>query len=254
MEPRRSISSPVKPNQNADFDSTYKTLISRFKAGDLIFGLRDVRARALEELDKFRFTGCFANALNDKTVTLVLNNGDPTQLKLLQRQHFTFLSAHRNKLLRPHGKPIPALAHKGDQRSAAYRRACKLLLVDDGTERTWTVHVLTENMDWLRICSKEYKDTLGITHTDDSVTSSEIRAAYRYFKTHGKNHPNILFYDARVKLLNQLPWEQPALMPFFREYDRQHQLKIDYEEASTQSQPENDLVEEAKLDTSPRLP
>jgi hypothetical protein len=232
MQPRRTVSSPVKTDPNAQFNSTYGTLISRFKAGDLIFGLKEVRARALDELAKFRFTGCYANA-----VTAVRKKEGPAPLKLLQRDHYAFLLKHRDKLLRPNGKPIPPLAHKGDQRSAAYRRACKLLLVDDDSNRTRTVHVLTENMDWQRICTKTFIDSLGVTNPDLSVTSSEMRAAYRYFKQHGVNHPKIIFYNEHGKIIDKLPWEQPALIPLFLEYDRQHQLKIDAEEAPTQSPP-----------------
>jgi hypothetical protein len=234
------------------YDSTYSVLISKFNSGDLVYGLATVRARALAELRKHNYYHCFANALNDKTVTLVIDKMDKSPLKRLQQAHYDFLNNHLDYLNRLGGKPIPSLKEsKGDRRSIAYRRACKILLVDDDPNRTRKVHVMTENIDWQRVCTKSYLDANNTPQPDYSVTASEMRAAYRYFKNNGKNHPHIIFYDKNRQILEQAPWEQDELKPWFREYDAKHAAKVEVEEALTQSQPDYD---EAETDIEPNTP
>ncbi len=250
MQPR-ALDFENEVKSEVKYQSTYANLLSKFKSGDLVYGLSQVRALAIIELNNNNFSSCIANALNNRTVTLVLNNGDTTDLNNFKQAHAAFLHKNREYLKKPGGKPVPTLAYKGNIRSIAYRRACKLLLVEDSDERTRTVHVLTENINWERVCTKICNDKSGNPVADLSVTSSEMRAAYRYYRTHGKNHPLIIFYDKEGEVLEKMPWEQPALMPFFQEYDRQHQLKIDLENAPTQSQDDEDLT--TVTPSSPRL-
>jgi hypothetical protein len=232
MQPRPP--SPSDSEQPAiSRQSTYATLLEKFKPGDLIFGISQTRQRVVDELEKHGYSHCFANALNDKTITKVIRNEPTDRLHVVKQAHGVFLNKHKTYLLSPHGKPIPALRYKGEVRSSAYRRACKLLLVDDAPERTYHTHVFVEGINWERVTTKTFVDALNVRHPDYSVTASEMRAAYRYYRDHGNEHPHITYYDEQGNILPQTPWQQPQLKPFFREYDRLHQLKIEAEEAST---------------------
>ena len=232
MQPR--FPSPGNSEQPATGrQSTYATLLEKFEPGDLIFGLRETRERVLQELEKYNHTHCFANALNDRTITKVIRNEPTGELHPRKQEHGVFLTKHKTYLLSPNGKPVPALGYKGDVRSIAYRRACKLLLVDDAPERKYHRHVFIEGIDWQRVTTKTFVDALNVPHPDLSVTASEMRAAYRYFRDHGHEHPKITYYDEHGNIMLQTPWQQPHLSYLFREYDRLHQLKIEAEEAST---------------------
>ena len=218
-----------------------KTLINNFQEGDLVYGLAEPRARIVAELKKLGYTYLFANTLNDKLVSLVIRQESPEGLADRKLSHFHFLNSQREYLIKPNGKPILAMRKSNDV-SAAYRRSCKATLIrrDD---RRYNVHFLLEGIDWERICTKKFDDTL-----DDSVTASELRAAYRDFLQHGV-HPNIIFYDQHLRPLDKAPWERPELVLFFDAYNKLRLANKELEEASTQ---ECDDIDES--DATPNQP
>lgn len=78
--------------------------------------------------------------------------------------------------------------------SAAFRRACKLLLINRDSGRNYTAHMVLGDIDWNQVTDK----------TNQGITNSELRAAYRDASLHGK-HPNILFYNRRLESTQEHP-------------------------------------------------
>ena len=236
MKTRITAPAPASRSEAIDTSAcsqtSYASLLTRFQAGDLIFGLKETRRQVLKVLTQQGFHHCFANALNDKTVTVVIQQQAIDQLPPFKQPHALFLRSRLAYLISPNGKPVFALKKKGDIRSIAYRRACKLLLVDDDESLTRHNHFFLAGIDWARVTSKTYTDAHAHTRIDDSVTASEIRAAYRYCKAYG-NHPRISFYAANGEL-TQPPWQQPTLMPFFQAYDQLQEAKLRFEDADTE--------------------
>lgn len=195
------------------------SLYDNFKRGDLVFGLAKPRDTVIKILTKGGYTHTYSNALNGSVVELVIaGTADAKTLYALdeiQRNHYYFLLKHRDYLLRKPGKEIPARPGEPEI-GAAYRRACKLLLTNRDTSRMSCAHVVISDIDWARVCDKE-KSGLG-------VTDSEMRAAYRDHRTHGKN-PNIFFYDAELTLLKESPWELPSVAEHFSRYEEKRQAK-----------------------------
>jgi len=196
------------------------TIFDKFKQGDLVYGLIKPRDAVTEKLTKQGFTYTYANKLNDPAVSLVMKGSSRREaektLDYTQTKHFRFLRRHADYLKRLPGRTIP-LMHDDPRCGAAYRRACKLLLINRDPDRKYKTHVMTKDIDWRRVCDKT-KSGLG-------VTDSEMRAAFRDEIRHGRN-PNILFYDAELNLLSAPPWEKPELAGIFQSY-RDHILKKD---------------------------
>ena len=199
--------------------ATVKTLYSKFKQGDVVFGLDEPRSRVCAELRNRAFTHTLANELNSGVVNMIADEiMDKTSLNRLtpaKSEHYTFLSKHQDYLRRVPGKTIPTqLNHPGV--GAAYRRACKLLLINRDTGRTSNAHVVTTGIDWDRVCNKD--------KTDLGVTNSEMRAAYRDYCEHGKN-PHIFFYDEDLHRLKHPPWTRPEIKEQFDGYDEKRLAK-----------------------------
>lgn len=194
------------------------TLYEKFKRGDLVFGLAKPRDVVIHKLAEHGFTHTYSNALNSSVVEMVVTGAvDAESLKKLdetQLKHFHFLSKHRDYLIRKPGKAIPARPGEPEI-GAAYRRACKLLLINRDPERTCYAHVVINEIDWMRVCDKK-KSGFG-------VTDSEMRAAYRDYCRYGKN-PFILFYDSKLNLLKDPPWTDPRVAEYFRLYDASKHL------------------------------
>lgn len=210
--------SPHKKSRPAEAIGLYDS----FRQGDLVFGLLEPRDVVIDQLGQRHYTHTYTNELNKKVVSMVVKKRTPCrkelqQLDSSQLKNFHFLSKHSAYLLRRPGKPVPLHADDDDQTlGCAFRRACKLLLINRDSDRVFRAHILTEGIDWERVCDKE-KSKLG-------VTDSEMRAAFRDYKAHGKN-PHILFYDAKLNLMDEAPWEKPDIKPMFEKYAREREAK-----------------------------
>src|SRR3990167_2846182 len=129
------------------------SVLNKFKQGDLLFGLRGPCDALGSELVKKGFHHIYANTLNAPAVDLALKSGDKTQairkLDDYQYKHYYFLNERRTYLLRKPGKPIPNVGIN----SPAYRRACKLLLINR-KDKNNHAHFITDKMDMARVCDK----------------------------------------------------------------------------------------------------
>lgn len=207
------------------------SLENSFKQGDRVYGLKNARKKAIIALKGLGFNYVFANALNDRLITMVLEDIDPTNLEEARKPHYQRLKEIKDYLEKPNGKPIKGM-NKEDKISAAYRRACKDGVRYRSKNRTYNVHFLLEDVDWMRVCTKSNNEK-SQNAVDDSVTASELRAAYRDYRTNGP-HPNLFFYDSNWKRMKQAPWELPQHKPLWEKYDEARLAKKEIEEAPTQ--------------------
>lgn len=190
------------------------SLYDNFQQGDLVFGLNSSTASIYETLENRGYHHYYCNSLNGAVVSSVFENKpEPSSLDVEQKKHYHFLSKHKAYLQREGGKPIPVMEDE-PALGAAFRRACKLLLVNRDPERNYTAHVVLKDVDWNRVCDK----------TDKGITNSEIRAAYRDEQLHGK-HPHILFYNKKLVPYKRSPWNLDNNQEIFDEYDRQRENK-----------------------------
>ncbi|MDR3477707.1 MAG: hypothetical protein P4M14_06720 [Gammaproteobacteria bacterium] len=188
------------------------TVFANFKQGDLLFGLFAERQKVDKKIEAKGFHHTVANELNQDVVEMVVLGTTEDKIKQLeaeQLKHYHFLSKYRDYLIRKPGKPISAA--KEPLVSAAYRRACKLLLINREPDRTATAHVITNKIIWKRACRKEL--------SQQGVTDSEMRAAYRDYQEHGSN-PHVLFYDANHRQMAMTPWELEPFKPHWEHYRR----------------------------------
>jgi hypothetical protein len=190
-------------------------LVDNFKQGDILFGLMSARGPEKKLLKAKGFTDIIANDLNsiavqiaiDETATLKTNN------KPKSDSHLEFLKRHKDYLTKPDGKPFPNSKLK-PRVSAAFRRACKLLLINREPDRTINAHIIIKNINWKRVCNKT---KLPHNKACAGITSSEMRAAYRDYVRSGPN-PHIFFYDRNNNLMPQPPWELEKYKPVFERY------------------------------------
>jgi hypothetical protein len=198
--------------------STPPTLYENFKQGDLLFGLFEERNKVSHIIKEKGFHHTIANKLNNSVVDMVVK-GSPAKAKIdklepEKHQHYTFLSKHRDYLIRQPGKPIPSVTDP--LVSAAYRRACKLLLINREPNRKSNAHFITNNIIWKRTCTKSL--------SQQGITDSEIRAAYRDYQTNGSN-PHIFFYDSQYRQMKQPPWLLSPFKLHWQRYDATRKLK-----------------------------
>lgn len=218
----------VKPSA-AKKAKTAIRLEDNFRQGDLLFGLsgpKYPRDKITDQLETNGFKNTYANTLNDGIVEAVLKRKiDHTSTENPQLKHFFFLLGHRDYLLRQPGKKAPFIVD--EQLGAAYRRACKLLLINRDSKRTSRTHIITTGIRWAEICDKS-KAKL-------SITCSELRAAFRDYLKHGKN-PHILFYNDKLEVMDHAPWEEKEIKPFFDAYAKS--VKEKHAKKQNQNQPE----------------
>lgn len=210
----KPLSFPREPE-----DSVY----NEFSQGDLVFGLQEPQQTVAKRLAQQGFHHTYAQTLNGKTVSkLIKTSTVATPLAPEEEAHFDFLQQHQAYVLRsPPGKPLPVLADN-PVLGSAFRRACKLLLMNRDPDRTSRAHVVTDKVDWARVCDKRL--------SKGGITDSELRAAYRDYLKHG-DHPHIFFYDSRHRR-TLAPWKQPELVGFWRHYDEQRQRKRETQESA----------------------
>jgi hypothetical protein len=199
VKPRCSLSAAATP--------VSKSLYANFKQGDLVFGLAKSQEIAIENLSRRGFTFTYANSLNNPVMEIALDKRRAPRegLESATSAHLQFLRRHKAYLLRPGGRPIPAVPDPVI--GPAYRRACKLLLISRERDRTSIAHVIVAGIDWGRVINKAAYD-LG-------VTNSEMRAAFRDHLRFGRN-PHILFYGEDFQLLSELPWARVPAPSLFR--------------------------------------
>jgi hypothetical protein len=203
-------------------ESWFTNIFDKFKSGDLIFGLINQRNELGKQLIAQGFNDIYANDLNLPVVPSLMNNSGTTitHHKPHIAAHHQYLTANKAYLAKPNGKPIPA-SDNPDAISAAYRRACKLLLINRDPNRTSNAHIITDGIDWVRLCHKWDSQKKQTCH---AITGSEIRAVYRHEKEHGRN-PHIFFYDKQHMLMRRRPWETFSLGRPFQHYEQQLKLK-----------------------------
>lgn len=123
---------------NRGYSSMPFKLLDLFKQGDLVYGLAQPRDKVLEVLTKEKYTHAYANALNDPAIDLVMNNTSRSKaekrLDEQQFKHFRFLRKHRAYLERTPGRAVPLMQDR-PREGAAYRRSCKLLLINRDPHR-----------------------------------------------------------------------------------------------------------------------
>jgi hypothetical protein len=194
-----------------------KNLYDNFQQGDLVFGLNSFLSPVHNELSQRGFRHYYCNSLNSTVVpAVVLDSPYPKKLDKAQNQHYQFLGKHKEYLQRASGKPILSSSLEPHV-SAAFRRACKLLLINRDSERNHMAHVVLGDIDWSLVCDK----------TNQGITNSELRAAYRDISLHG-NHPNILFYNKNLELSEELPWNEDCNKKIFEDYEKARVAKRSY--------------------------
>jgi hypothetical protein len=181
------------------------SVLNQFQQGDLLFGLRQHIQPIANKLRSHYFMDVVANdRIQPGIPDLVnkrFNRHNPPVWGITKQSHYLYWLRHRHYLLKSGGKPLP-----DDNGSPAFRRACKLLLIDRHLSRKWRCHFITRGFNFKRACLK----------SDKGVTSSEMRAAFRDDKRHGKN-PNILFYN-RHNCLASPPWQTRDNKAYFEQY------------------------------------
>lgn len=183
------------------------TLYDNFQQGDLIFGLNSFVKPIHQKLRQDGFHHYYCNSLNGSVVSSVVLETPPSNtLDSSEKKHYQFLLRHKEYLQYPGGKPLPTGSMEPNV-SAAFRRACKLLLINRDSGRNYTAHMVLGDIDWNQVTDK----------TNQGITNSELRAAYRDASLHGK-HPNILFYNRRLES-TQAPWNEKSNKKVFTEYE-----------------------------------
>lgn len=224
MQLRRKHADSADGLQNEQVDKKPKTqtgsqisLFDNFKQGDLVYGLIGPRAEIIKSLKEKGFNHLYTNALNNDVVEMVVDDTTDGYEKLCgpKKENYQLLKKYRDYLCRQGGRPVPVMQYNPIH-GAAYRRACKLLLINREENRNYAAHVLTEGIEWERVCDKK-QSKLG-------VTDSELRAAYRDFKKNGPN-PHIFFYDSKNTLMNQPPWNQPDQAKGWQQYEEELKQK-----------------------------
>lgn len=204
---------PAAPSLSFPLQSP-NSVFNLFRPGDLVYGLLKARNVVADELIKNGFRYVVANDLNESVVQHAVTGTKPVDgFSQRKNQHFQFLKRFKDYLKRKPTKPVP-LMKDNPLVGGAFRRACKLLLINRELDRNYKTHMVTQRVDWRRVFDKK----------DTGVTNSEFRAAYRDYKKHGRN-PFILFYDANNELMQQAPWEKPEIAPYFEAYDKQRAMK-----------------------------
>ena len=219
--PSRSIVVVKKKYQEPVLST--KTVFEMFTRGDVVFGLLDERAKVVKALKVSGYQNLVANDLNDPAVNLIVNNEHTALKKDVDphiKQHQRMLMDHRTYLIKPDGKPIPTDTNSPIV-SSAYRRGCKLLLINRDKERVSNVHIITKGIDWKRLCHKVNPTTQVAC---EAITGSEIRAVYRDEKKYGA-HPMIFFYDENHVVMQKRPWNTLALGHYFHHYEQQRNNK-----------------------------
>jgi hypothetical protein len=195
-----------------------RTVYDNFKQGDLLFGLFEERRKVDKIIEKQGFHHTVANELNSSVVKMVAKGSaekaEINKLDSEKRRHYTFLSKHRDYLIRQPGKPIATVSDP--LVSPAYRRACKLLLINREPDRTSNAHFITNNIIWKRACTKSI--------SQQGVTDSEVRAAYRDYLKNGLN-PHIFFYDSQYRQMKQAPWLLDPFQHHWQKYNATRKLK-----------------------------
>jgi hypothetical protein len=200
-----------------------KTVFEMFTQGDIIFGLLDEREKVTKVLKTSGYHNIVANDLNNPAVNLIVENKHTALKKDVDPhmiQHQRMLMDHRAYLIKPKGKPIPTIPDSPIV-SSAYRRGCKLLLINREKERVSNVHIITKGIDWKRLCHKVNPATKQVC---EAITGSEIRAIYRDEKKFGV-HPMIFFYDENHLVMQTRPWNTLAIGHHFQHYDQQRRIK-----------------------------
>lgn len=184
-----------------------RNLLTKFKQGDLFFGLSTSNEETIDKLKMRKFHHTYANTLNGRTIPIVVDQTPiPNDLSPEELAHINFLSQHRDYLLAPGGKPVPK--HKNDPNPThgiAFRRACKILVTK--AEKTRRVHFELDKIDLARTCN--------ISSRDDGVTNSELRALYRDAQKNGPN-PHVFFYNRGRSV--KAPWLQRGKKRLWKEY------------------------------------
>lgn len=189
-------------------------LYDYFQHGDLVFGLNSFLRPVHNELRQRGFHHYYCIALNGDVVpAVVLESPCPKNLDTAEKKHYQFISKHKEYLQRSSGKPIRSSTLEPCV-SAAFRRACKLLLTNRDSDRNYKAHVVLGDIDWDLVCDK----------TNQGITNSELRAAYRDASLHGQ-HPNILFYNKDLKPSKDLPWHEEHNKKIFEEYEKTRAAK-----------------------------
>ncbi len=197
------------------------TVFTHFRQGDVIFGLIDERFKVEKQLLKQGYSDLVANNLNESVIMSLSNNKEIRfQGKWHIDYHAKLLTKHKDYLFKPNGKPIPQSKDPAAI-SAAFRRACKLMVIHRSRDRVSNVHIITKGIDWKRLC---HKVKPGDASVCAGITNSEIRAIYRDEKRHGL-HPNIFFYDNDQVMMKKRPWDTLALSHHFRHYEQQRNNK-----------------------------
>ena len=211
----RKRKEPVADSKN-EAEINTNTVYDNFKQGDVLFGLVDERYEVDKKLKTSNYHHTVANRLNSPAVDKIIKGKesaeDLAELDAEQKTHYQLLLKHKDYLTKQPGKPIQTISEP--IASAAYRRACKLLLINRDPERTYNAHFITNNVFWKRVCAK----------TDNGVTNSELRAAYRDYLKNGRN-PHIFFYDSNHKQMQRLPWEQEQFKHHWNEYNKTRENK-----------------------------
>jgi hypothetical protein len=223
--PASKVIEPVKTEAESSEAKRHKldadnmpTVFNNFTQGDLLFGLYDNRATVDTVLTEKGFHHKLAIELNSEVVEMVIHGTTQEKIASLdseKQKHYHFLNKHRDYLMRQPGKPIPSHS-SGPIISAALRRACKLLLIHRGPNRKSSSHVITNGIFWKRACSKEI--------SQNGVTDSEMRAAYRDYLNNGPN-PHVFFYDDKYKQMPKAPWELEQFKHHWKNYNQSRDQK-----------------------------
>lgn len=154
------------------------TLLSRFQNGDILFGLTQTSDRYVRQL-KERFTYVRAFEINNPSVEKVVTQSDTNEYtKTLSGQslkHFNLLKQARPYLTLPGGKhPWPSNSSWIPAVAIAIRRACKLIIYS-AKQQGRHIHFNLDGISLYRVVDKQDN---GVP--DVSITSAELRAAYRH--------------------------------------------------------------------------
>ena len=220
----KNFSQESSQKKSKNVASSNETLLSRFKQGDLIYGIGDnpssrYRDEAICNLKSNKFHHIISGDLNREAIPLITNfqkEEEESKISFLskeEKEHYHFLERHRSYLTQEGGK---IRSEKNDPLfDSILRRACKLLIWH--ASENSRIHFELSGIDMTRVCLKQ----------DKGITGSELRAAYRDSKKQGKNNPFVFFYINGIPC--DPPWEQEQyrnLWDSYGEVKREKEEKI----------------------------
>ncbi|OGT30669.1 MAG: hypothetical protein A3E87_06825 [Gammaproteobacteria bacterium RIFCSPHIGHO2_12_FULL_35_23] len=219
---------------------TTGTLADYFQQGDLIYGLAEGIRAVIEILQAAGFIYVDAASLNiplvEKVITDEITPEYRATLTSEELEHLALLSKYKNTLLRSGGiNPWPQ-DKESPKLNIAIRRACKLLIREAENQKR-AIHVITDGMNFKRICEKH--DEKGLP--DVSISGGEIRTAYKY-----RRFKQVYFYFRGKRTLP--PWEKTAFASHFKHYDYRRSLKHGFFKVS--SEPSVSLHTESRFSSS----